>query len=96
MSADHVVDIELTLAVTARAGLAAALAAVADRFGAGEGEPGDAADDETASPVAAGLSAAFDQLTRVPEAVRTACTASRSRGGGLRSKLTGKQARWLQ
>lgn len=74
MPADHVVDIELTLAVTARAGLAAALAAVADRFGAGEGEPGDAADDETASPVAAGLSAAFDQLTRVPEAVRTACT----------------------
>ncbi|WP_304324771.1 CdaR family transcriptional regulator [Corynebacterium frankenforstense] len=70
--------VELLLALpaeTARAGLAAALAAVADRFGAGEGEPGDAADDETASPVAAGLSAAFDQLTRVPEAVRTACTA---------------------
>lgn len=72
-------ETELLLALpaeSARGGLAAALAGSGEREEPGEREAEGAADVAATPSVIAGLSAAFDQLTRVPEAVRTARTAA--------------------
>ncbi|WP_448853192.1 PucR family transcriptional regulator [Corynebacterium frankenforstense] len=82
-------ETELLLALpaeVARARLAAALAENREREESGEREADEAAEATAAPPVIVGLSAAFDQLTRVPEAVRTGRTAAevarrRFRGG---------------